>query len=152
MSLLRRLLLLAVLVPGFCCYLVLSNSAVTRALDEPPARPTLPGGDSGSDRLREGSTLEVQGSFKLTGDRIMFYPSADNRRLGTLENLNLERIGRMVSESPETLEWTVSGTVTEFQGANYLLVTRAVLKSKPQRRAVPGAKAAESGGPRAAGP
>jgi hypothetical protein len=66
----------------------------------------------------------------------MFY-AADNRRFTTLENLNLERVARVISDSPDTLEWTVSGTITEFQGANYLLLSRAVLKSKPQRRSTP---------------
>ena len=74
------------------------------------------------------------GTFSSTGDRIMFYSTADKRRFGALENLNLERVGRIVAESTEPLEWNVSGTITEFQGANYLLISRAVLKTKPQRR------------------
>lgn len=127
----RRLLMLAAILPGFCAYLVFSCSAPSQAReDQAPSQ--LPVND-GSDRLREGTALETLGSFKLTGDRIMFY-SADKRRFGTLENLNLERIARMVSDSPDTLQWSVSGTVTEYQGSNYLLVARAVLKSKPQRR------------------
>ncbi len=131
MSTIRRLLLLGAFLPSFCCYLVFSSSSQSQ---DQQSRAQVAGPD-GTDRMREGTTLEVHGSFKQTGDRIMFYSAGDNRRLGTLENLNLERIARMVSESPDPLEWTVSGTVTEFQGANYLLVTRAVLKSKPQRRA-----------------
>jgi hypothetical protein len=148
MSTMRRLLLLAALLPSFCCYLVFSSSSQSQ---DQQSRTPVPGPD-GTDRLREGTTLEVHGSFKQTGDRIMFYSAGDNRRLGTLENLNLERIARMVSESPDTLEWTVSGTVTEYQGANYLLVTRAVLKSKPQRRTAPGAKATEPRTPRPGNP
>jgi hypothetical protein len=151
MSTLRRLLLLATILPGFCCYLVFSCSSATQAREDQAGRPSAPG-EAESDRLREGSVLEEQGSFKPTGDRMMFYSSADSRRLGVLENLNLERIARMVSESPETLEWAVSGTVTEFQGANYLLVSRAVLKSKPQRRPASGAKPAEAGASRAGAP
>jgi hypothetical protein len=133
MGTLRRLLMLAAILPGFCAYVVVSCSSSTQAKEE--AQTQIPSADAGGDRLREGTTLELQGSFKPTGDRIMFYASADQRRFGTLENLNLERISRMVSDSVEPLEWSVSGTVTEFQGANYLLISRAVLKSKPQRRA-----------------
>ena len=127
----RRLLMLAAILPGFCAYLIFSCSAPSQARDNqtPGSLPTI----DGSERVREGTALETHGSFKLTGDRIMFY-TADKRRFGTLENLNLERIARMVSDSPDPLQWSVSGTVTEYQGSNYLLVSRAVLKSKPQRR------------------
>lgn len=128
----RRLLMLAAILPGFGAYLFFSSSAPSQARDDQSAR-QLPTAE-GSDRLREGVALDVVGSFKLTGDRIMFYSAADQRRFGALENLNLERIARMVSDSPDPLQWSVSGTVTEYQGANYLLISRAVLKSKPQRR------------------
>lgn len=134
MNIIRRCLLLAAILPGFCWYLVFSGTVASQAREE-PGRQVSPGA---GDRLREGTPLEAQGSFKLTGDRIMFYTSVENRRFGTLENLNLERISRAVSETSETLEWNVSGTVTEFQGTNFLLISRAVLKSKPQRRAGPG--------------
>ena len=135
MNIFRRCLLLATILPGFCWYLVFSGTTASQAREE-QARQTSPVGTG--DRVREGTPLETQGSFKLTGDRIMFYASSDNRRFGTLENLNLERISKAVSESSETLEWSVSATVTEFQGTNFLLISRAVLKSKPQRRSGPG--------------
>jgi hypothetical protein len=125
------LLVLAAILPGFCVYLVVSCSQRSQAREEPPAAGAAV---EGTDRLREGVSLELQGSFKLTGDRLMFYSATGNRRFGTLENLNLERIARMVRDSADPLEWSVNGTVTEFQGANYLLVSRAVLKSKPSRR------------------
>lgn len=87
------------------------------------------------ERLREGTVLTEQvGRFQLAGDRIMFYLADGGQRLGTLENLNLERVAKLVADSPDPLEWTVSGMVTEFQGVNYLLVERAVLKNRQQRR------------------
>jgi hypothetical protein len=46
-----------------------------------------------------------------------------------LENLALERINRELGQARGNLQWTVSGIVTEFRGNNYLLVTRAVVKS-----------------------
>jgi len=54
-----------------------------------------------------------------------------------LENLNLERIARAVADNPVTLEWKVTGTITEYRGANFLLVTRATLISgnRPPRTA-----------------
>jgi hypothetical protein len=87
------------------------------------------------ERLREGTILSEQaGRFQPAGDRLMFYLSENGQRLGTLENLNLERIAKLVVDSPDPLEWIVSGMVTEYQGVNYLLVERAVLKTRLQRR------------------
>jgi hypothetical protein len=103
------------------------------------------GGDAGGDaqqvRMREGTPLDATGSFKITAERAIF-TTEDGARFHGLENLNLERIAIAVSESPDQLIWNVNGTVTEFRGANYLLITRAMLKSKPS----PPAKAAADGG------
>jgi hypothetical protein len=132
MTIARRLLLLAAILPGFCAYLVVSGSRPSQARQEGElARPT----SDVADRLREGTVLELSGTFKPLGDRIMFYSSTDNRRFGTLENLNLERITRLVTEGSDAMQWSVTGTVTEFQGANYLLVSRAVVNSKLPRQA-----------------
>jgi hypothetical protein len=138
-NILRRCLVLAMILPGFCWYLVFSGTADSHARDEQAMTAGL------SDRLREGTMLDTSGTFKHTGDRIMFYASGDSRRFGTLENLNLERISRVISETSEALEWNISGTVTEFQGTNYLLVSRAILKSKPQRRGTVGPAAKNPG-------
>ncbi len=86
------------------------------------------------ERIREGDKLTDQiGSFKLTGDRLTFFTADGSRRFNGLENLNLERITQMVADSPDPLEWRVSGIVTEYRGANYLLITQAVVKNKPLR-------------------
>ncbi len=74
--------------------------------------------------------MDVVGYFKLTSDRATFYPADGEQRFQGLENLNLERISLLVGENPDRLDWIVSGTVTEYRGANYLLVTKAVLKNK----------------------
>jgi hypothetical protein len=50
---------------------------------------------------------------------MMFYAADGERRFGVLENLNLERVARLVGETPDPLEWSVSGVVTEYQGGNY---------------------------------
>jgi hypothetical protein len=46
-----------------------------------------------------------------------------------LENLALERIGRALDESRGTRLWVVSGLITEYRGANYLLVSKAVMQA-----------------------
>ncbi len=93
------------------------------------------------DRLREGTELlDVPGSFKLTGDRATFYPADGSGRLGGLENQTLERVATVIGEDPRPMEWLVTGSVTEFKGNNYILVTRAILKTKPSAPAKPGEK------------
>lgn len=85
-------------------------------------------------RYREGTRLADQiGHFKVSGDRVTFYSDQDKRRFTALENLALERVARTVTESSDALQWSVSGVVTEFRGQNYLLVTRAIVKSNTSR-------------------
>ncbi|MBA4107832.1 MAG: hypothetical protein C0485_19025 [Pirellula sp.] len=82
-------------------------------------------------RLREGSRLkDVIGRFRQSGDSLVFI-DGENRELGGLPNLNLERIARMLQsvEEPESVTWSISGTVTEYSGQNHLLITRAVFRS-----------------------
>jgi hypothetical protein len=82
-------------------------------------------------RLREGTHLKnVMGRFRQSGDSLVFI-DAENRELGALPNLNLERIARMLQsvEEPESVSWSISGTVTEYSGNNHLLITRAVFRS-----------------------
>jgi hypothetical protein len=82
-------------------------------------------------RLREGTRLhDVSGRFRQNGDSLTFI-DGENREIGGLPNLNLERIIRMLKtvEEPESITWSISGTVTEFSGRNYLLISRAVFKA-----------------------
>ena len=88
-------------------------------------------GDQPMSRIREGSVLDTTGYFKVSGDRALFTTADGTGRYTGLENLTLERVAIAVSESPDQLLWSVNGTVTEYRGTNYLLVTRALLKSKP---------------------
>ena len=85
-----------------------------------------------SQRQREGTALvDVPGYFKLTGDRATFFPAGSDAHYMGLENLNLERIATAISDIPEQIPWIVSGTITEYRGANYLLVTKAILQNVP---------------------
>jgi hypothetical protein len=82
-------------------------------------------------RLREGTRLrDVAGRFRQSGDSLTFIDQ-ENREISGLPNLNLERILRMLKtvEEPESITWSVSGTVTEFSGRNFLLISRAVYKA-----------------------
>jgi hypothetical protein len=106
----------------------------------PAAAPAsaAPGAVSGSEepaatgtRLREGTQFtDRMGYFRQNGDALTFVDE-EGRELGGLPNLSLERIIRMLKsvDDPESVKWSVSGTVTEFSGRNYLLVHRAVYKA-----------------------
>jgi hypothetical protein len=84
------------------------------------------------DRVREGTELQdVLGTFRLTGDRATFYPADGTGKFGGLENQTLERVATVIAADPASMEWLVTGTITEFRGNNYILVTRAILKAKP---------------------
>lgn len=87
--------------------------------------------ESGKRRLREGTVLTDQGGrFRQDGDGAVFI-SEKQYEFVTLPNLNLERVIRTLkgSDESESIRWSVSGQVTEFNGRNYLLITRAVYKS-----------------------
>jgi hypothetical protein len=87
----------------------------------------------GNLRVREGTEIVDQlGYFRITGGRVVFVTDDGKRRFVGLENLNLERIARTVADSPQPLRWGVTGTITEYRGANFLLVRRAILKSGVQ--------------------
>jgi hypothetical protein len=98
-----------------------------------PFRPANPiAAPATANAMREGTELVDQpGAFMLAGDRLVFVSVASKRRLIGLENLNLERISRTIADNPESVNWMISGTVTEYRGANYVFVRRAILKSRP---------------------
>jgi hypothetical protein len=116
-----------------------SSATVKSQLGEPNHRETSKAADFKADdavdlaklRLREGTRLrEVTGRFRQSGDSLTFI-DADGREISGLPNLNLERILRMLKtvEEPESITWSVSGSITEFSGRNYLLISRAVYKA-----------------------
>jgi hypothetical protein len=89
----------------------------------------LSGGESEGAQLREGAVVTDQpGTFQLVGNRMVFALEGDARQLGTLENLALERVVRLVRQSSAPQTWLVSGTVTEYQGSNFILIDRAVIR------------------------
>ena len=84
-------------------------------------------------RLREGSALtDSTGHFRITRNRLTFLEQDGSVALRCLENLLLERITRVIGiqRDVNSLSWTVSGTVTEYQGENYLLITHAVINAE----------------------
>lgn len=80
---------------------------------------------------REGTRLVgASGSFSRAGDRLIFHAAETGRSFIGLENLSLERVARQSRDDLAGQLWSVTGTVTEFQGSNYVLVSRVVLKDR----------------------
>lgn len=79
------------------------------------------------ERLREGTTLRLKGRFDLVGERATFYTEDGSASFRTLENLALQRVVGAVRDSTASRLWNVEATVTEFQGANFLLIRRATV-------------------------
>lgn len=84
---------------------------------------------------REGTQLQDEpGRFVVSGSQATFI-AADGTSYVGLPNLNLERVEKITASSPGSGDWLVTGIVTEYQGANYLLISRARRKAptKSQR-------------------
>ena len=80
--------------------------------------------------LREGTIVRNQNVvIRISGGRTMMTVLEDSRRFYCLENLNLERISKVIQNNPLMTEWTIDYLVTEYQGSNYVLIQRAVLAS-----------------------
>lgn len=99
------------------------------------ADPNAPRADAprrNTSRLREGTELrDVSGQFQVLDGRFEFVSTDGVHRLRMLENLALERAARKVSDSPQGLNWKVSGVVTEYEGFNYFLVRRIIVDTAP---------------------
>lgn len=82
-------------------------------------------------RLREGTVINDQsGYFREDGEGATFV-AATGLEFGALPNLNLERVVGLIKgvEKPSSIRWSVTGSVTEFGGRNFLLISRVVYKS-----------------------
>lgn len=88
--------------------------------------------EGGPLRVREGEIIELQGKLELSGDRAIFHPQDAELPLRVLENLALERITRVLSESRDDRDWIVSGMVTEYRGANYILIHKAIQRARKE--------------------
>lgn len=79
-------------------------------------------------RLREGTELKDRlAVFKPAGDRTLCFVSGMPQRMIVLENLALERVLQTLERSSVELQWSIRGVVSEYRGANYLLIQRAVV-------------------------
>ncbi len=119
----------AAIALAFAALLPAQNPSVRAPEVSPPATTVKGPNAKDKQKLREGSKLEdIHGKFDFAGERMAFYPTGETESFRVLENLSLERIWQATQDSNRRDEWLVSGTVTEYRGANYLLVTKAVVR------------------------
>jgi hypothetical protein len=95
----------------------------------PPVAPLEAASETPLLRLREGESVDLAGRIELSGDRAIFYPQDSRVNLRVLENLALERIAEVLSESRGDRQWVITGVITEYRGANYILVTKAIQRA-----------------------
>ncbi|GHT31734.1 hypothetical protein FACS1894214_3290 [Planctomycetales bacterium] len=78
-------------------------------------------------QIREGTPfLAKRVYFRQTGQRTMMFTTDGKENYLVLENLSLERILDAMDKKPDRGIWLADGEFTEFQGANYVLIQRAV--------------------------
>lgn len=76
--------------------------------------------------LREGGRIESRKMrAKPAGEDIVWEDEENHQTFISLENLALERVWQTVNADGNERLWTVTGTVTEYRGRNYILVERA---------------------------
>ena len=80
---------------------------------------------------REGTkVIDLAGTIEQLGTQFVFQPDDGSAPLNLLENLVLQRIDYLQtaqSGKAAPSRWRVSGAITEYRGANYLLMDRAVV-------------------------
>lgn len=83
-------------------------------------------------RQREGTKMvERRGRFEVNGDRVVFLAQEPDAHFVVLENLALERVVRAIEESGPQMMWSISGTLTEYRSTNFLMISRATIRSIP---------------------
>lgn len=83
--------------------------------------------------IREGTVFKSQScEFRLSGNRVLLLIDGGSQRFFCLENLNLERIVKVLHENQFMNFWTVDFIVTEYQKENYVLINRAILNPSMQ--------------------
>ena len=84
--------------------------------------------------IREGTLMQSQKvMFRITDNRSSIVLVDGQERFMCLENLNLERITKVIHENPTQTDWEVDFIVTEYQGVNYALIHKAILSTRVRK-------------------
>ena len=66
----------------------------------------------------------------MSGNRVVLFSEDESERYFCLENLNLERIIKVVQENPAQQIWNVDGFYTEYREENFVYIQRVVIASR----------------------
>lgn len=81
--------------------------------------------------LREGARIVNQAvTCRNVGDRLLVELPQPSMPLMVLENLAAQRILKAIQDDIGSERWIINGSITEFQGRNYILLDRVVRQSK----------------------
>lgn len=81
-------------------------------------------------RERQGKRLhEKHATFQIVAERIHVRLPKNKRVMIALENLTLERIHKYIGRVEEKQTWEIEGQITEYEGQNYILISRAIVNS-----------------------
>ena len=71
----------------------------------------------------------MTGTFQAAGaDSVSFLVNGNKESYRVLQNLALQRVSFALEDNRALRQWIISGTITEFRGQNYLLLTKAVIQ------------------------
>lgn len=81
-------------------------------------------------RIREGKRVKDPSAvFQIVGERIHCNLQKHGLSVIALENLTLERVHHYLLRGSATPTWEVEGVITEYEGANYIELKRAIVNS-----------------------
>lgn len=89
-------------------------------------------GDERADQmLREGARVVNQAvTCRGVGDRLLVELPHSSTPLVVLENLAAQRILKAIQDDIGGEQWIINGSITEFQGRNYILLDRVMRQSR----------------------
>lgn len=81
--------------------------------------------------LREGATVVSQlVTCRSAGDRLLVELPQAALPVVALENLAAQRILQAILDDTGSEQWVINGSITEFQGRNFILLDRVTRQSK----------------------
>ena len=82
-------------------------------------------------RIREGTAFKNKRClFRMSGHRVVLFSEDESERYFCLENLNLDRVMKVIQENPVQQIWNVDGFYTEYREENFVYIQRAVITSR----------------------
>lgn len=112
------------LIAGIATNLDAEQSTLSSPQEEPRTTPEK--------ISREGTRIDSRAvEFRIEGDRLSVQFPDEKGSLISLENLATQRIVKAIMDDPNDKHWVVTGSLTEFQGSNYLLIERVSRVVKP---------------------